>query len=256
MSNDTLKTKYLERIGGGTTAAASGTQQKRESSAQTGMKPMVNQATQAYKNYQTQQPQPQGTGGGASTYDPYLAQANALYEQLMNRGAFKWDMQADDVYRQYEDMYTNAGNLAMKDAMGTAAGLTGGYGNSYASLVGNQANQAYMTQLAAMIPELEDRAYQRWLGQGDELMSQYELALSRASLGGGSGTGDAETSYGIAGLSGVSSMLPSVIERAEGYDPDAMQKAVAAIQANGGLNWNSAMDQIMFDYYNKDLGSK
>lgn len=126
--------------------------------------------------------QPQGV-----TQDPYAAQANALYQQLLSRGPFTYDLQGDMLYRQYADQYSQLGRQAMMDATGTAAGLTGGYGNSFANMVGNQAYQQYMGQLNAMIPDFYDRAYQRWLDQGDLMLQQYQLAQSRAGGSGGGG---------------------------------------------------------------------
>ena len=84
----------------------------------------------------------------------------------------------DSLYRQMADQYTQLGRQAMRDATGTAAGLTGGYGNSYANLVGNQANQAYLTQLNNNIPELYDRALKAWLNEGADLESRYDYALA------------------------------------------------------------------------------
>lgn len=133
-----------------------------------------------------------GTGGGSGggyTQDPYAAQANALYQQLLGRGPFQYDLQGDMLYRQYADQYSQLGRQAMMDTMGTAAGLTGGYGNSYASTAGNQAYQQYLGQLNAMIPDFYDRAYQRWQDQGDDLLTQYQLALERSAASGGGGGG-------------------------------------------------------------------
>lgn len=133
-----------------------------------------------------------GTGGGGGyTSNPYEAQANALYEQLMSRGDFRYDLQGDMLYRQYADQYSQLGKTAMRDAMGTAAGLTGGYGNSYAEQVGSQAYQGYLGQLNAMVPEFYDRAYNAWLKEGDDLRSRYELALQMAAANGGGGSGSA-----------------------------------------------------------------
>jgi hypothetical protein len=69
----------------------------------------------------------------------------------------------------------------MRDTMGTAAALTGGYGNSYANLVGNQAYQGYLGQLNSMVPSLYDRAYKVWQDEGDDLLARYQLAKSRSA---------------------------------------------------------------------------
>lgn len=143
---------------------------------------------------------PTGTtrgGGGGYTPNPYEAQANALFQQLMNRGPFKYDLQGDMLYRQYADQYRQMGRQAMMDTMGTAAGLTGGYASSNAQLVGNQAYQGYLGQLNAMVPEFYDRAYQVWMNEGQDLQNRYELARSRAAAhGGGSGSGNKTTTQG------------------------------------------------------------
>lgn len=119
-----------------------------------------------------------GGGGGGSTVNnsPYIDQLNALYDQIMNRKPFQYDLNGDLLYRQMADQYTQLGQQASRDAMGTAAGLTGGYGNSYAQQVGNQAYQQYLTALHQNIPELYDRAYEQYLNEGNELLQRYELA--------------------------------------------------------------------------------
>lgn len=121
-----------------------------------------------------------GGGGGRSAAvapgNSYTDQLNALYDQIINRGEFQYDLNGDLLYRQMADQYSQLGRQAMRDATGTAAGLTGGYANSYANLVGNQANQQYLTQLNSIIPELYDRAYNEWLNEGDLLLQRYNLA--------------------------------------------------------------------------------
>lgn len=139
-----------------------------------------------------------GGGGAGGTKNPYEAQANALYEQLMNRGDFRYDLQGDMLYRQYADQYSQMGKTAMRDAMGTAAGLTGGYGNSYAQQVGNQAYQGYLGQLNDMVPEFYDRAYNEWLNEGTDLQNRYQLALQMAGAY-GAGTGGAGGAGAAAG---------------------------------------------------------
>ena len=53
-------------------------------------------------------------------------------EQYLNREAFQYDLNADALYQQYQNRYQELGRNAMKDTMGQAAALTGGYGSSYA----------------------------------------------------------------------------------------------------------------------------
>lgn len=129
-------------------------------------------------NTDTETRRTNGGGGGGNSNAPYIAQLNALYDQIMNRGPFKYDLNGDLLYRQMADQYTQLGQQAMRDTMGQAAALTGGYGNSYANMVGNQAYQQYLTALNEQIPSLYDRAYNVWQGEGDRLMQQYQLAAA------------------------------------------------------------------------------
>ena len=53
--------------------------------------------------------------------------------------------------------------------------MTGGYGNSYAASVGNQAYQNYLSQLNAVVPELYGMALDRYNMEGEEMYNQYGL---------------------------------------------------------------------------------
>jgi len=63
------------------------------------------------------------------------------------------------------------------DAQGQAAALTGGYGSSYGVTAGSQAYQQYLESLNEVIPTLYQQAYDRYNQQGQDLLSQYEMAL-------------------------------------------------------------------------------
>lgn len=95
--------------------------------------------------------------------------------KINNREKFTYDLNADMLYNQYKDQYINAGKLAMADTMGQAAALTGGYGNSYAATVGNQAYQSYLQQLNNKVPELYQLAYNRYNQEGQDLKDKYSL---------------------------------------------------------------------------------
>lgn len=149
------------------------------------------------------------TGGGASasqkefTYDDYKAsdtvaqahaalqqqlaakpgeyqstwqgQINGIIDRIMNREDFSYDVNSDALYQQYKDQYSTLGKLAMQDTMGQAAGLTGGYGSSYASTAGNQAYQSYLSQLNEVVPELYGMARDQYNQEGQDLYNQYGL---------------------------------------------------------------------------------
>ena len=62
------------------------------------------------------------------------------------------------------------------DTTGQMAGLTGGYGNSYAATAGNQAYQQWLTRLNEQVPELYQMAADRYAQEGNDLMNQYSMA--------------------------------------------------------------------------------
>lgn len=155
------------------------------------------------------------TGGGASasqkefTYDDYKAsdtvaqahaalqqqlaakpgeyqstwqgQINGIIDRILNREDFSYDVNSDALYQQYKDQYSTLGKLAMQDTMGQAAGLTGGYGSSYASTAGNQAYQSYLSQLNEVVPELYGMARDQYNQEGQELYNQYGLLTDQDS---------------------------------------------------------------------------
>ena len=105
----------------------------------------------------------------------YQDQLQGLLDKITNRGEFSYDANADPLYQIYKDIYITNGQRAMQDTMGQAAALTGGYGNSYAQSVGQQAYNQYMENLNAIIPELQQQAYQRYADEGDRLAQNYAM---------------------------------------------------------------------------------
>lgn len=109
----------------------------------------------------------------------YQQQLDDLYNQIAGRQPFEYDLNGDMLYQQYRDQYARMGQQAMRDTMGQAAAMTGGYGNSYAQLAGQQAYGSYLQELNDRIPELYDRAYGRYADEGNRLAQQYALASDR-----------------------------------------------------------------------------
>ena len=94
---------------------------------------------------------------------------------LVNRERYAYRPEDDKFWGLYKDRYTQLGQRAMKDAMGQAAGLTGGYGTSYGQSVGQSAFNEYMQDLMLQLPQMEQRAYDRWMDYGDELARNFNL---------------------------------------------------------------------------------
>ena len=105
----------------------------------------------------------------------WQTQLNDTLQKILNREEFSYDMNGDALYQQYKDQYTTQGKMAMMDTMGQAQAMTGGYGNSYAQSVGQQAYQGYLQGLNDKIPELYNLALSKYQMEGDELYNQAAL---------------------------------------------------------------------------------
>lgn len=105
----------------------------------------------------------------------WQSQLDDIIGRILNREEFSYDVNEDALYKQYADQYQRGGKLAMQDTMGQAAAMTGGYGSSYASTAGNQAYQAYLSQLNEVVPELYGMALDRYNAEGQEMYNQYGL---------------------------------------------------------------------------------
>lgn len=114
----------------------------------------------------------QKPGAYQSEYQPQLKD---LANQIVNRKDFQFDLNGDALYNQYKDRYVGLGQQAMMDTMGQAAKMTGGYGNSYAQMAGQQAYQGYLQGLNDRVPELYQLALDRYNQQGQDLLSKYGL---------------------------------------------------------------------------------
>ena len=114
-------------------------------------------------------------------YDPD-EELERLYAAITGRPAFSYDPASDPVYNSYAQSYQRRGRLAMRDTMGQAAALTGGYGSSYAQSVGQQQYDSYLQSLGEALPELYGMAWQRYNAEGDALKTAWELASERSEV--------------------------------------------------------------------------
>lgn len=118
-------------------------------------------------------------GAYQSTWNDQL---NEMIGKILNREEFSYDLNADALYQQYKDRYVQQGKMAMMDTMGQAQAATGGYGNSYAQSVGQQAYQDYLQQLNDVVPELYAQAYDRYAQEGQDLYNQYALISDQENM--------------------------------------------------------------------------
>lgn len=106
----------------------------------------------------------------------YAPQIKQLYDQVMNRGEFAYDVNKDPLYQQLRSQHINNGRLAMEDTIAQATGLSGGYGNTFAQAAGQQQYNQHMQQLTGYIPQLRAQAQQEWAAEGDALQNQLAMA--------------------------------------------------------------------------------
>lgn len=127
----------------------------------------VNDAETALNNHLSQKP--------GEYKSQWQTQLDDTINKILNREKFSYDLNGDALYQQYKDKYIQQGKMAMQDTMGQAAAMTGGYGNSYAQSVGNQAYQASLENLNDIVPELYQMAYDKYNQEGQDLYNQYSV---------------------------------------------------------------------------------
>ena len=109
-------------------------------------------------------------------------QINDYLNQIMNRDPFSYNFNDDALYHQYKDIYTQQGLMAMMDTMGQASAMPGGYGNSYAQTVGQQAYNQQLSQLNNVLPELYQMAFDRYAYEGDQLKNNYNMLMDQENM--------------------------------------------------------------------------
>ena len=123
----------------------------------------------------------ENANGYAAYTNPYAGQIQELYEGITSREPFQYDVDEDAMYAALRDQYITGGQMAMMDTMGQAAQLTGGYGNSYAQGVGQQAYQGYLQGLNEQLPDLYNMALNNYIQTGDAMLQQYGMLQDMAA---------------------------------------------------------------------------
>lgn len=138
------------------------------------MSDTVKQAQEALQKQQALKP--------AQYSSQWQGQIDDTLGKMMNREKFSYDVNEDAMYQQAAQRYIQQGRQAMMDTMGQAQAMTGGYGNSYAQSVGQQAYQGYLEGLNDQIPDFYQMALNQYLTEGDRLRNQYGLLTDREAL--------------------------------------------------------------------------
>lgn len=138
---------------------------------------------------QEQSQQGAGQSGYTGAYSDAIAQALGLvgnygdftygnedaYQQLLqkilNPEAFSYDPETDPRYAAYKKTYLREGDRATANALAQASAATGGVPSSYAATAAAQAGNYYAGQVADVIPQLYEDAYNQY-------MNEYQMQLS------------------------------------------------------------------------------
>lgn len=155
------------------------------------------------------------------------AALKAALGDIQNYGDFSYDLNADMLYQNALDNYMMLGQQAMVDTTANAAALTGGYGNSYAASVGNQAYQNYITQANNMIPQFQQMALNTWQSGLDRRMGVYDAVSQQ-----------------LANELSIEDMAFAIWAQNEANAANAH-----SMNSQGAYNeWSSGLDQLMGQY--------
>ena len=119
------------------------------------------------------------------SYDPfesrYESQVQSILDNILNKNSFdlKTDPNYQNLYDTYAQSYMQKGNRAMRDTMGNAAALTGGYGSTAAQIAGSQAYDTYLQGLNDQNLQLMNMAYGMYQ---DELADRYNQLSAVSNL--------------------------------------------------------------------------
>ena len=102
----------------------------------------------------------------------YEGAIQSILDGILNTKPFdlKSDTNYNLLYDQMREAYMNAGNKAMRDAMGAMQAQTGGYGSTAAAAAGSQAYDNYLQGMNDQNSVLAQLAYQMY---GDQIADRY-----------------------------------------------------------------------------------
>lgn len=114
----------------------------------------------------------QQLNGGKTTYSDKITQ---LINDYQNREKFAYNADSDPMFQQALASAMRSGKTAMQDTMGQAAALTGGYGSSYATGVGQNAYNQYVQEAYNMLPEYYQLALDAYEREGQSMLNQLSM---------------------------------------------------------------------------------
>lgn len=191
-------------------------------------------------------------------YGPFTYTNQGVYDQtfqqVTNPEAFSYDPSKDESWAAFRKAYLREGDRASQNAMARASVATGGVPSSYAVTAAQQAQNYYNSQLMDKLPELEQNAYQRYLGQQQLNLNAWNAAQADRNTQ----YGEWQDGYGILGTNlsaaqGVDaqknqqqqqnySNLVTLITTT-GFVPDAATLAAAGMSPEEAAAWKAYFDK-------------
>ena len=185
-----------------------------------------------------------GNGGGE---DAVIDVEDKSYQDILNAylgnlGNFSYNPNTDAMYQSYLATMQNLGQRAMKDTMGQASALTGGYGSSYAQNAGGNAYNQYLESAGQAMPAFYNMAYNQYRDSVNDKLNAMN-ALNSDTSAKSSTTGsqfskilsDAKNAFTTNGSAGLNEFLDSL----GGYKltDDELMQIMDYVENYGGTNY-------------------
>ncbi|MBE6742502.1 MAG: hypothetical protein E7570_09420 [Ruminococcaceae bacterium] len=133
-----------------------------------GLREQYNSALKDYNSY-INNPEKYG-------YNQYINDVNSLFDSIINQREFSYDPKTDMLFQLYKNQYQNQGSRAMKNQMGVASALSGGYNSSAAQTSAQNAYQKYMDELSLKAGEAYHNALEMYKSNQQNLLDKYNTA--------------------------------------------------------------------------------
>lgn len=91
----------------------------------------------------------------------YKGYGDTINQKLGELANWQYDPSKDASYQAMSQLYQQNGQKAMKDTLAQVSSRTGGLASSYAGNAAQQTYDGYMQQLASLLPQYEQNAYNR-----------------------------------------------------------------------------------------------
>ncbi len=106
----------------------------------------------------------------------YETERDRVYDKIAAYGDFDYDIDTDPLYKTYRDIYTSLGDDAYERALAENSLRTGGVSSTSAISAAQSAKNKYNSMLADIVPELYDKAYEKYRGGLEKLYKMLDIA--------------------------------------------------------------------------------